>query len=435
MHFKLLHMKKTLFPLSVLFFLSGCKPALEEKKATTGFTYNKPGGAPLPATRASAMVLSSPTKSPNFDSTPTFTLLGVVDGETVKIYRDSSCSFELGSAIANGSTAVITSEQLAVGTHNFYTKSININNETNCSGLMTSYKYLGISPQIASAMDLQSPAVSPGIDSTPTFVLDGVLSGETVKIYTNPACTDEVGSANAFATSVTITSSPLAPGFYTFYSKSLNSLGSSECSAALTYYQYLGVLPTAGSSVVLKSPTINPNYEPTPTFTVYGTANGDLVKIYTDAACTNVVGSALATTTSVDVQTSTLAIGSHSFYTNSSNIIGTSSCSLDFGSYQFLGPAPTVQVSWTANREKAVNSPGGGYRVFYSQTSDFNIQTAQYVDVPYDTGPNAPTTVDINGLLGGVHYFKIVAYSLLNPSGQSGGAQSEPSQQFQVSLP
>jgi len=42
----------------------------------------------------------------------------------------------------------------------------------------------------------------------------------------------------------------------------------------------------------------------------------------------------------------------------------------------------SILVSWTANREKAVNITGGGYLVYYSTSSPVNTSTASSVTVP-----------------------------------------------------
>lgn len=113
----------------------------------------------------------------------------------------------------------------------------------------------------------------------------------------------------------------------------------------------------------------------------------------------------------------------------------------DAGAPQPVGPLPltgpnSVQVSWAANRETAVNSPGGGYRVYYSRTPNFDVASAEFTDVPYDPGlGTTPTSVVIDDLPSGTIYFKVVAYSALNRPGASGGSTSEPSQQAQVTLP
>lgn len=82
-----------------------------------------------------------------------------------------------------------------------------------------------------------------------------------------------------------------------------------------------------------------------------------------------------------------------------------------------------VRASWTPNRETAVNSPGGGYRIYYASTRDFALdRAAGVIDVPYASGALAPTSTLLT-LPSGTHYLKIVAYSTLNPSGSEASAE------------
>ena len=90
-------------------------------------------------------------------------------------------------------------------------------------------------------------------------------------------------------------------------------------------------------------------------------------------------------------------------------------------------PPPNVQVSWTANREAAVNSAGGGYKVYYASTSGFSVPAPNVVDVPFVSG-SAPTSTRLT-LPSGTHYFKVVAYSGLNSAG------SVPSTQMSITVP
>ncbi len=85
-------------------------------------------------------------------------------------------------------------------------------------------------------------------------------------------------------------------------------------------------------------------------------------------------------------------------------------------------------ISWDANREFSVNSPGGGYRVYYSTNPGFDISTANIVDVPFVSGPAAPTSIVIP-LSSGIYYIKVVAYSTLNSAG------SQPSQERLIYVP
>lgn len=83
-----------------------------------------------------------------------------------------------------------------------------------------------------------------------------------------------------------------------------------------------------------------------------------------------------------------------------------------------------VEISWTPNRETAVNAPGGGYRVYYATTSGFDLAAAPVVDVPYQGTVPTPTSAVIR-LSSGIHYIKIIAYSALNPGGSLASDESE----------
>lgn len=88
------------------------------------------------------------------------------------------------------------------------------------------------------------------------------------------------------------------------------------------------------------------------------------------------------------------------------------------------GAGREVEIAWDANRDSAVNAPGGGYRVYYSTVAGFRLADAAVIDVPH-TAAGTPTRVVV-ALAEGQHYIKIVAYSALNPAG------SEPSAEIEV---
>jgi hypothetical protein len=86
------------------------------------------------------------------------------------------------------------------------------------------------------------------------------------------------------------------------------------------------------------------------------------------------------------------------------------------------GPDPTlhtVTISWTANREVAVNRAGGGYIV--------NISGQPAINVPYVSGALAPTSTTLS-LWSGTYTVTVSGYSALNAS----GAASAP---FTVNVP
>lgn len=87
-------------------------------------------------------------------------------------------------------------------------------------------------------------------------------------------------------------------------------------------------------------------------------------------------------------------------------------------------PAPTshtVDISWTANREAAVNTTGGGYTVAISGQTP--------ITVPYVSGATAPTTVSTT-LMSGSYTVTVTAYSALNS-----GSTSLPSTSSTITVP
>ena len=99
-------------------------------------------------------------------------------------------------------------------------------------------------------------------------------------------------------------------------------------------------------------------------------------------------------------------------------------------------PIRTVTISWNANRETAVNASGGGYKIYYSASSGFDITDAgvSVVDVPFVAPPAAPTSISLQ-LSSGQYYFRVVAYSALTAPWGSGGSTSVPSAQILLVVP
>ena len=117
-------MKSLLIIISALALVVSCKP--ETPKAAAPFTFNKPGGAPISPTAPAAMTLFNPATSPSFIANPTITLSGLVVGEMVKVYRNSTCSTLIGTTTAASTSMNVTLSSLPVGVHQFYTKTTNM---------------------------------------------------------------------------------------------------------------------------------------------------------------------------------------------------------------------------------------------------------------------------------------------------------------------
>ncbi len=419
-------MKKIIYLLIFMSFYS-CKKDLA---TSNPFTFNKSGGSPTLAAAPASMTLLSPASSPAFISNPTIKISGLSSVRSIKVYRNNACSIQIASAEVTSDSVTITTSALPVGTHTFYTITSNQYGSSPCSGGLMSYRYLGVAPTTATSMELVIPASSPGSNPTPQVRLSGVVAGERVLVYIDANCTVAYGNVVTPSDSVSVTLTHLPPGNNDFYTKSINTAGAGPCSSVLLSYYYNGVIPSTATTLSLFYPTVTPNYLSTPTLLASGVVNGDTVYIYTDSSCTNLVGSgAVGIDTSIKIILNPLAIGAHSFYTQSSNIVGTSGCSGALANYSYAGPSPKVEVSWTANHEKAVNSPGGGYRVYTNNDDD------NFISVPYVSGPLAPTSIILTNLLKGTNTFQIAAYSTLISPWETSGTVSMKSSVITINVP
>lgn len=85
-----------------------------------------------------------------------------------------------------------------------------------------------------------------------------------------------------------------------------------------------------------------------------------------------------------------------------------------------------MTLSWAANREAGVNGAGGGYTV--------SISGQPAIDVPWVSGPRAPTTRNVT-LRTGSYTVTVTAYAALDAQGGDTGSRSAPSQALTVDVP
>ena len=105
--------------------------------------------------------------------------------------------------------------------------------------------------------------------------------------------------------------------------------------------------------------------------------------------------------------------------------VGVSAC----GGGGAVGSPPlpaSVTIAWDPNRESGVNRAGGGYQVA--------ISGQPTRDVPYTSGPTAPTSITVS-LQPGSYTVTVRAYAALDPQGGNAGNLSAPSQVLTVRFP
>lgn len=106
----------------------------------------------------SAVSVVSPS-SADFSSTPTVRVSGVKNGDTVKLFTDPSCTTEVASQVATGSTVDLTTSTLSTGANQLYANSRNLNVSA-CSTVFASY-----TRHMCPAEYVEVPSSTPGVNS------------------------------------------------------------------------------------------------------------------------------------------------------------------------------------------------------------------------------------------------------------------------------
>lgn len=315
------------------------------------------------------IALATGTASPSANTTPSFDVSGLVVGDTVKLFSDSLCLTEIASmGVTLTTTTVSVSPALTVdGTYQVYAEAIDTyGNASACSTATQTYILDKTPPVKPSALALKTPATSPGNSPTPVITVSGVVIADTVKLFTDAACTAQVASGNVTTgTSVDLSVNTLsAEGSYDFYANSTDPVGNvSTCSTAKVTYVYDFTPPNTPNSVTLVSPATSPSNVALPSFSIGANlAAGDIVKLYSDSNCATAASAAMTIpagggSVTVALATALTTSGNYTYYAKAYDSAGNaSSCSSSFANYVFDNIAPTTPNSVTLTNPST--SPG-----------------------------------------------------------------------------
>lgn len=91
-----------------------------------------------------------------------------------------------------------------------------------------------------------------------------------------------------------------------------------------------------------------------------------------------------------------------------------------------------IVINWNANKEHRVNQAGGGYLVYISQVSGFDIADigVTTIKVPWTSGAQSPTSLT-HILTSGIYYARVVAYTSFPIS----NTNSQASTQITINIP
>lgn len=362
------------------------------------------------------LTLQDPTSSPGIDPTPTIRIGGVLNAETIRLYTNNTCTIQVATGVASATNIDLTSPALAAGTYNFYaTRETSALDRSSCSTATVQYAYTPVL-SAPTTLTLQNPSTSPGIDSTPTIRVGGVLNGETVRLYTNNTCTVQVSSSVSSGASVDLTSSALAAGTYNFYAtRETNAVNRSNCSFATVRYELIPVLaePTA---LTLQNPATSPGTDSTPTIRVSGVLNGETVRLYRNNTCTTEVASGVASAASIDLTSSALSQGTYNFYaTRESSALNRSNCSTATVRYVYANnPMILVFRTSSANQSVTLPLPSGytyNFTVNWGDGSPIDTVTSNSSSHVYSSAGSY--TVNILGTLQGFSFGDVPASASL----------------------
>ena len=169
------------------------------------------------------------------DSTATINWTHVAEGSGYQIFSVSGETLTYVSSV-NAPTATYNLTGLTPTTT--YTYRVRLYDsqglpDTNTNDVSVT---TNVAPDAPTGLTLTTPASGLGYDTTPTITVSGVKSGDTIKLFTDPTCSTEVGSAASAGTTIAITTSTLAVASYTFYANATGDGETSTCSTANVSY-------------------------------------------------------------------------------------------------------------------------------------------------------------------------------------------------------
>jgi len=177
---------------------------------------------------------------PFYDNTPKIKVSGVVSGTMVKIYKDSSCNVEVGSGIAKGTEVEIMSSSVEPGqTYQFHAKAFIGDVGSTCSTASLSYNLSYTNSLIG--FSIIAPATTSEIYNRPRIKADFTMNKRrSISVYTDASCTQHFHDSYSYiSNSIKFDLPRLAPGSYTFYIKSYEDGGITNCSTGNVNYQVL----------------------------------------------------------------------------------------------------------------------------------------------------------------------------------------------------
>ena len=343
-YFKGFTMKFTsIFILFVCLILSSC---ISEEGDTEGIgAIPVGGGIPYPADPV--VTRHDPTVATSFDATPIFrvTNLAINSGSSLKLYSDETCS----TLALTTDTTWASSVDIDLTISGIGTLVLSVRNFDGLYGTSSnciSFSYTVQAPLELSNFSLVSPASSPGYDPTPTIKINsGLITGHTAKLYSDSACSTEIGSKTINGSTIDITTSALGTGTTNIYAKQINEGGvGGICSTNTIAYEFQYL--SRPNTLAVAAPSIATSIFNQPKISVSGLEDSTSeIRLYSDSSCSTQIGflNGSIDTTEEFYISNALSVGVHNIYAKR------------FGSNESLSQCSTDTATVTVQADNRLN--------------------------------------------------------------------------------
>ncbi len=387
--------------------ISGCSSA--------GVDYELDSTAP----GAPTIGLAQGINSLSSNTTPSFVVSDVEDGDLVSLHTDAQCTEanKVTSGTASGDSITLTLQTAlsSDGTYTYFAKQVDrAGNISGCSSAGVDYELdtNALPPTIGLAQGISSPSSN----TTPSFVASDVEDGALVSLHTDDQCAEanKVTSGTATGDSITLTlqTALSIDGTYTYYAKQVDKVSNtSPCSNGIRYtLDTMVVAPTL--SLVTSSSFDNH----IPIFSLRNLEIGGSVGLYSDNSCSTLAQDLIEITEEsmeIDLHRPLFNYGIYTYSARQTDSSGNVSDCSSAISYEFFAPFESVWAvgqSGYGDGDRSVTLPlresdGDGnnfdydFIVDWGDDSDEQAVTVYSDDVTHTYADAGDYTIKIKGIL------------------------------------
>jgi hypothetical protein len=335
---------------STTYYAKAFKPSGTSSACSAGYTYIEDSTAPvLPVVASTSPVSPANNNAPN--------AVGTAEaGATVSLYSNSNCTTQIASGSADGSGAFSIAIAPADNTTTaIYAKASDAaGNVSGCSTASVTYVEDSVAPALP-VVAASSP-VGPANNNTPA-ITGTAEANAAIKLYSNSSCTALLASGAAdgsgnYSVFISVSDNTTTQVWGTATDAAGNVSGCSTTSVSYVEDSVAPAMP-AVSGVAPTGPANNNNP------VVSGTAAANsTVKIYTDNACTGLVGTGTADGAgNYSVTTTVSDDSSNTFYAMAFDAASNASaCSTTHVSYVEDSSAPALPIVASATPAGPANN-------------------------------------------------------------------------------